>query len=845
MSRAVLFYRLILRPLWHEPVRTALTLLAVALGVSVVLAIDLSGDAAAGSFRSSLETLTGDSNLEVTATGGIPENVLATLATLPEPIRVRARIEDYVSLAESGKVVPLLGVDVVAESNDSNDHDRGKQVGDVPPADFLDGERAVFVGSSSGLKTGSTLNVLVNDQVCSFTVRGVFDDAQDDSNALVMDIGAAQKLLRREGRVDRILVKVPESVPLAEWQKTLAQHLPEGISIAAQGTGTEENRKMLAAFRWNLKLLSYIALVVGAFLIYNTISVSVVRRRPEIGILRALGASRAAVMGAFLAEAVTFGIVGSALGIPLGRAMAAGAVRLLAGTVDSLYVTSQPGSITLTLGSYLLALAIGLSVSIFSALSPAREASLVPPIEAMANARREITARVHKGRDFAIAIAMAVCGGVAAYLPPLFSKPLLGYLSAVLLIGSLVFAVPVFVNGISRLSAGLLGRLLGVEALLASRSLVGSLRRTSVLVGALATAIAMMVAVAIMVGSFRQTVVTWMNDQLPADLYLRPAGNAAADRHPTISASFVDQLQQLPGVAAVDRFRGYEISYEGTPAEFASSDLTLIPGPDTSDYLSGRSGREVFAELKGSDSAIISEPFSNKHHVQAGGFVTLPLGGKTVRFRVVDVFYDYSSERGTILVDRNTMLKYLRDPAPSNIAIWVSPGSNVHSVRTAIERAAAGYQIAIFSDAELRAQAITIFDRTFAITYALEAVAILVAIIGVAGALISLVIDRRRELGLLRFLGASTRQIRRMILTEAGLLGLLAILAGFVLGFFLALILIFVINKQSFGWTIQFHWPVAVLVGALTVVYIATVLAGIYPARVAMSLRPIEVVHEE
>ena len=392
----------------------------------MVLAIDLSGDAAAGSFRSSLETLTGDSNLEVTATGGIPENVLATLATLPEPIRVRARIEDYVSLAESGKVVPLLGVDVVAESNDSNDHDRGKQVGDVPPADFLDGERAVFVGSSSGLKTGSTLNVLVNDQVCSFTVRGVFDDAQDDSNALVMDIGAAQKLLRREGRVDRILVKVPESVPLAEWQKTLAQHLPEGISIAAQGTGTDENRKMLAAFRWNLKLLSYIALVVGAFLIYNTISVSVVRRRPEIGILRALGASRAAVMGAFLAEAVTFGIVGSALGIPLGRAMAAGAVRLLAGTVDSLYVTSQPGSITLTLGSYLLALAIGLSVSIFSALSPAREASLVPPIEAMANARREITARVHKGRDFAIAIAMAVCGGVAAYFPRFLVNRFLG-----------------------------------------------------------------------------------------------------------------------------------------------------------------------------------------------------------------------------------------------------------------------------------------------------------------------------------------------------------------------------------------------------------------------------------
>lgn len=846
MPRLRLFYRLILRPLWHEPVRTLLTVLAVALGVSVVLAIALSGDAAAGSFRSSLETLTGDSNLEVTATGGLPEHVVAVLATAPEPIRVRPRIEEYVTLADSGKVVPLLGLDLVAESNDhapDKEFEDGANSADF--ANFFDNEQTIVVGSSLGLKTGSKLNVLVNDQLHQFTVRRVFNDSQDHSGALVMDIGGAQKLLGRQGRVDQILIKVPENIPVAEWQKKLAQYLPEGVSIAAIGTGTEENRKMLAAFRWNLKLLSYVALVVGAFLIYNTISVSVVRRRHEIGIVRALGASRTAVLGAFLAEAVTFGVIGSALGVPLGRIMASGAVRLLAGTVSSLYVTSQPGSIELTAGSYLLAFSVGLSVAVFSALSPAREASLVPPIDAMANARREFTARVHKSRDFAVALVLAACGLAAAYAPSISGKPLLGYFSAILLIASLVFAVPILVDSVSAVSSTLLRRLLGVEALLASRSLVGSLRRTSVLVGALATAIAMMVAVGIMVGSFRETVVTWMNDQLPADLYLRPAGNAAADRHPTIATSFVAKLHTLPGVAAVDRFRGYEISYEGTPAEFASADLILTPGAGTSGYLSGRSDQEVFAELRGSDAAIVSEPFSNKHHVHPGNSITLPLGTKLAPFRIVDVFYDYSSERGTVLVDRNTMLKYLPDPAPSNIAVYLAPGTSLATVRDEIEKAAAGLRVVVFSDRELRSQAIAIFDRTFAITYALEAVAILVAVIGVAGALIALVIDRRRELGLLRFLGASPRQIRRMILTEAGLLGLLANVAGFVLGFFLSLVLIFVINKQSFGWTIQFHWPVAVLVGALTLVYAATVLAGIYPARVAASLRAIEVVHEE
>jgi putative ABC transport system permease protein len=190
-------------------------------------------------------------------------------------------------------------------------------------------------------------------------------------------------------------------------------------------------------------------------------------------------------------------------------------------------------------------------------------------------------------------------------------------------------------------------------------------------------------------------------------------------------------------------------------------------------------------------------------------------------------------------------LRYLPDPAPSNIAVYVTPGTNPTKVKQEILKAAAGHRILIFSDSDLRREAIRIFDRTFAITYALEAIAVLVAVMGMAGALLALVIDRRRELGLLRFLGASAGQIRKLILTEAGLLGFLGNLAGFALGYFLSLILVFVINKQSFGWTIRFHWPVAILLGGLAVVYAATVLAGLYPARVAVKLNPLEVIHEE
>jgi putative ABC transport system permease protein len=263
------------------------------------------------------------------------------------------------------------------------------------------------------------------------------------------------------------------------------------------------------------------------------------------------------------------------------------------------------------------------------------------------------------------------------------------------------------------------------------------------------------------------------------------------------------------------------------------------------DFLSGRSPSQVLADLHDENAVIVSEPFANKHHLREGDSLTLPLGDARASFRVADVYYDYSSERGSILMDRQTLLRYLPDPAASNLAIYVAAGSSPQTVRAEIEKASAGYRVLTFTDRDLREEALRIFDRTFAITYSLEAVAIVIAVLGVAGALLMLVIDRRRELGLLRFLGAASAQIRKLIVVEAALLGLLATAMGVAVGFALSLILIFVINKQSFGWTIRFHWPVAVLLGALTLVYIATVLAGLYPAEIAVRLLPIEVVHEE
>lgn len=851
MGRLFLFYRLMLRPLLKEPVRVILTILAVTLGVAVVLAIDLAGAAATGSFRASMETLAGDNNLEIVASGGVPETVVGTIATLPYSIRISPRIEDSAVISDMKQTIPVVGLDLVAEGNSDKS---GAILGSsstetVSPSDdamqHLLNPDSIWVGESLGKKPGDKLRLLLNDRVREFTVRGIYADSNGSESAIVMDLAAAQHALNRFGRVDRILLKVPQAPSLEEWQQRVRAALPPGVEVRTQGAGTNENRRMLAAFRWNLRLLSYIALIVGAFLIYNTISVSVVRRRPETGIVRALGASRGAVLVAFIGEAAFLGLAGTALGLPVGRVMASGAVKLMAATVESLYVSSRPGSIELSAGSVVLAFVIGVGVAIVSAYSPAREASLVSPVEAMARGRREYIARVHKSGDLWLALILGALAAAASRVPAIEGKPVFGYLAAVLLVVASALAIPAFTDAVISRSSRWLGKILGVEALLASQSLSASLRRTSVLVGALSTAIAMMTSVGIMVGSFRETVLIWMNDRLPADLYLRPAGEPAPDRHPTVSLELADKISKLPGIAGVDRLRAYEISYDGMPATLASVDLSALRSDHKSNFFSGRPTEQVLSQIRNADAVVVSEPFTYKHYVRAGDTITLTLGAARPSFRVADVYYDYGSERGSILMDRQTMLRYLPDPAPSNLAIYVAPNTSVETVREEITQAAAGYRVLLFSNRDLRTEAIRIFDRTFAITYALEAVAVIVAVMGIAGALLALVIDRRREIGLLRFLGAAAGQVRKQILVEAGLLGLLASLAGLALGFALSLVLIYVINKQSFGWTIRFHWPVAVLLGAITVVYVSTVLAGLYPAQVAVRLNPLEAVHEE
>lgn len=834
-----------LRPLFRQPGRALLLLFAVALGVASVVAIDLAGDAAAGSFHSSIETLAGKSNFEVTAAGGVPEAVVARLASLPYPLEVIPRIEDHAMMVETGQSVPLIGIDMIGAANDESQSRIGTAQAEEDVRHINDPD-AVWVTSGLGKAVGDHLELLIDDHTKTYVVRGILPDAaQVNGDAVLMDIGAAQTATGKLGRVDRILIGTPAEGNFAAWENRVKVALPAGVLLHEQGAETAANRRMLAAFRWNLRILSYIALLVGTFLIYSALSVSVVRRRPEIGTMRALGASRNAVLIAFLAEAAAFGTLGSLLALPLARVLAAGAVQMLSTTVNALYVSSHPGPMSVTAGSVALALVVGIGASCLSALAPAREASMVPPAEAMARGRREYDVEVERKRDALIALALALCGVAAAQAPEIGGKPMLGYLSALLFVAASALLTPLVVHGATSVGADMLRKVVGVEGLLALRSLGGSLRRSSVLVAALATAVAMVTSVGIMVGSFRETVLTWMQTELPADLYLRPAGWSGGDQHPIMSPDVAVRIARVQGVEAVRRLRAYDIQYQGLPATLAGAQPSPAGERQSLRFLGGLRTEDVLSNLASGNSAVVSEPFANKYHIKVGTSITLPLGEQQVTFRVLGIFYDYGDEGGLILVDWNTLLRYLPDAAPSNLAVYLSPGANPQQARVAIQKAIGNSDVQVFSNREIRRQGIRVFDQTFAITYALEAISIVVAVGGIAGSLASIVMDRRREFGVLRFLGATGQQIRGLLLVEAGLIGALASAMGLVLGVALSLVLVFVINKQSFGWTIQFHWPVAVLLPSIAIIYMATVLAGLYPARLAVRTKPIEVIHEE
>jgi putative ABC transport system permease protein len=355
----------------------------------------------------------------------------------------------------------------------------------------------------------------------------------------------------------------------------------------------------------------------------------------------------------------------------------------------------------------------------------------------------------------------------------------------------------------------------------------------------------MMASVGIMVGSFRETVSLWLDDQLQADLHIRSAARPAPGEFPPVDAAVAAIVRSIPGIAASDFYSGMEFHFRGQRPTLGAGDMEVTRRTNRLRFLPGEDRDAILRSLPHEDRVIAGEPFAHKFGLHTGDRIDVSLGEHNVTFTLAGIFYDYAGGQGRMMMDRSTLLRYLPDQPLTSISLFLAPGADMGAIEHEIQLRAAPYGITIARNADIRRLSMMVFDRTFAVTWALEAVAILVAVLGAANSLLALVLDRRRSLGLLRYLGASTGQIRGLILTEAAFLGAFAAILGLALGVALSLLLVFVVNKQSFGWTIQFHPPAGLLAGALLLIWAVTVLAGLYPARVASRLNPIDVIHEE
>ena len=845
MAWCVVLYRLIVRPLATDPLRALLTVAAVALGVAVIVAVDLASEASMGSFRSSLESLQGSASYEITQVGGIPETAYGELARLEAPLEFSPRIESFALLTATGEQVPLFGVDLVGDTRF-----RGDGAARRPELPGPIDQSSVWVTASLGVPAGERLELVAGDRRLALEVQGVLNDSLAPAGRfVVMDIAPAQRALGRIGWLDRIYVHTQEDGRGEggdrDWRTVLAPLLPPGASILPAGTGTEDSRRMLGAFRWNLRMMSYATILVGAFLIYNTISAYIVRRRQQIGIARAVGASRAMVRAAFLFEGAVFGVLGVAAGLVLGRLLAIGALDAVGQTVSSLYVSSTPGEIVFRPWTIAVAVVSGIGMSVLSAWWPAHEAAGVAPTEAMAAATLDYRVRTASHRLTVVAVGLAVLAGVLCLIPPVERIPVGGYAALVCLIGAAAMISPRLSTAVLDLCGRWLAVPFGVVAGIAARGLAASLGRSSVIVTAMAVATALIVGMAVMVGSFRETVVVWVEHRLQADFYMSPAGGGGRGAPATMSEDVAARLDPVSGVLDVGHYRTYPIRHAGIPATLGLADVALYHRHSGIEFLDGPAPEAIWPRLAAGDGVIVSELFSDRHGVGTGDTLRLPLGAEEVELRVAGVFYDYSGERGLVIGDRNALLRYLPDRRVSSLGVYLEPDADFETSREALVRALSGLEVVVTPSRTLRERSIEIFDRTFAITWALEAIAILVAILGMAEALLNLVFDRRVELAQLRMQGASMGQVRGLVLVQAGLLGVAACALGLVLGVAWSQVNLLVIHKQSFGWSVQLHWPVAFLAGALGLIFVVSVASGLYPARVGARLKPVEVLRGE
>jgi putative ABC transport system permease protein len=713
-----------------------------------------------------------------------------------------------------------------------------------------------------GVAVGDTLRLDIEGTPARLRVGGLLEPESERSrralaNLLVVDIATAQRLFDLEGRLSRVDLIVPDGAAEGAQLDRIRSALPDGARIQRSEARTETVEQMTSAFELNLTAMSLLALVVGAFLIYNTMTFSVVQRRALIGRLRALGVTRRQVFGLVLGEAVLVGLVGTGLGLLLGMVLASGLVRLITQTINDLYFVLTVRELTVAPWTLVKGAALGLVTTAGAALAPAWEATTAPVSTVLRRSTQESGLQERLGLLGWTGLAAAAIGAALLLVPG--RSLVLSYAGLLgIIVAAACWAPPV----VAILAQGLrpvLGRGFGVLGRMAARGVVSTLSRTSVAIAALMVAVAATVGVGVMIDSFRGTVVTWLRQSLQADVYVQPPSLVFRRATATIEPGVAERLRTADGVSGVYTVRRVDVqgrvpapsqpdgaadSLETVPTEL----VAIEPGPQTPEVYRFKSGtpEAIWERFTQEDFVIISEPYAYRHRLGVGDTVRLQTDRGWRAFPVRGVFFDYASDLGVVTMSRSTYAQYYDDRGVSGIALNAAAGEDVDALMRRLRQRVAGQQdLLIRSNRGLREASLKVFDRTFTITVVLRLLAVGVAFIGVLTALMALALERGRELAVLRATGMTPGQLGGYVTLQTGVMGLLAGLLSLPLGYALAYVLIFVINKRSFGWTLQMEVAPAVLGQALLLAIGAALLAGLYPSWTMAQARPADALREE
>jgi putative ABC transport system permease protein len=807
----------------RHPWQLTLAIAGVALGVAVVTGVDLAAETSRRAFDVSRQAVVGRATHQLTAaSGGFDESLFHDLR-VALGIRPSAPVVEGRVRLPDGRILTLVGIDPLSEGEFRNygtaagSSARLESLLTVPGAVLAVPELVTRADPDGGLA------ISADGRPQRLRIVGELAPTAAESallgDYLFADIATAQEVLGLVGRLTRIDLIVDE-----QGAARIRERLPADVTLASTAALSRHMQEMTRAFRINLLALSLLALLVGAFLIYSTMSFLVVQRRNIIGTLRTIGVTRRQLFGSVVGESLLVGLPGTAIGLALGWLLGEGLTELVVRTIDDLYFRLRVTDAPVDWRVFAKGAALGLGATVAASLGPAAEASAVAPRSVLSRASLE---RRTRRRLPALVLISAAFALASWWLFRLESGSLLaGFAGLFGVIVSAALLVPPTTVVMMRAVSGLAGRFLDMPVRMAVRGVSSSLSRTGVAVAALTVAVATVIGVGLMVGSFRASVDQWLRDSLRSDLYvsLSDAWYAAGGDGDALAS----RLDSLPEVALVTRSARSRLPTASGEVRLWALDtgqgewgLSLIEGDPGTARALFRAGAAV----------VISEPFARRTGLRVGEELALPAKGGRIRLPVAAVFRDYTSDRGVVAIHMDRYREIWGLEKVDGLGLVAARDIEPARLRAAADATlgdAAG--VTVNSNSEIRAVSLAIFDRTFTITRVLQLLVGVVAFLGILSALQSLQMERVREMSVLRAIGWTPGQVRRLVVTHTGLLGLVAGLLAVPLGTALAYVLVKVINVRAFAWTMSFEADAAVLLQGVMLAVVAALIGGLYPA---------------